>query len=103
MEILSNLDKWCRFPIKLVDKNLNEALDGNVPPDQMEDGWYDIKLDSIKGLRPYYEEDFTVSGTLLFLTTGDNVAVELKPSTVRKLLNYEPEILKSDFNETTSN
>lgn len=103
MEVLNNLDKWCRFPIKLVDKNLNEALDGNVPPDQMEDGWYDIKLDSIKGLRPYYEEDFTVSGTLLFLTTGDNVAVELKPSTVRKLLNYEPEILKSDFNETTSN
>lgn len=94
MEILN---KWYRFPIKLVDKNLNEVLGGNVSVDQMEDGWYDIKLDSIKGLRPYYEEDFTISGTLLFLTTGDNVAVELKPSTVRKLLNYEPEILSSDF------
>ena len=61
-----------------------------------------MKLDSIKGLRPFYEEDFSVSGTLLFLTTGDNVAVELKPSTVRKLLGYEPQILKSEFNETTS-
>lgn len=95
-------NKWIRFPIKLVDKILNETLDGNVPIDQMEDGWYDIKLDSIKGLRPFYEEDFSVSGTLLFLTTGDNVAVELKPSTVRKLLGYEPQILKSEFNETTS-
>ena len=32
-------NKWIRFPIKLVDKTLNETLDGNVPIDQMEDGW----------------------------------------------------------------
>ena len=90
-------NKWYRFPIKVVDKKLSEALDGDVPEEQMEMSWYDIHIDSIKGIRPYYGDDFEITGTLLHLTTGDNIGVELKPSTVRKLIGYEPTVLSSDF------
>ena len=91
------LNKWYRFPVMLVDRKLNEALNGDVPEEQMEEGWYDVQADSIKGVRPYYGDDFKVTGTLIFMTTGDNIAVEMKPSSVRKLLNYEPIKLENEF------
>lgn len=97
MEQLNNQKIWYRFPVLMVDKELNNTLDGNVPKEQMEEGWYDIRLDSIQGVRPYYGENFEIEGTLIFMTTGDNIAVELKPSSVRKLLNYEPIKLENEF------
>ena len=96
MEQLNN-QKWYRFPVMLVDKKLNEALDGDVPENQMEEGWFDIHIDCIKGVRPYYDDDFKITGTLIFMTTGYNVAVEMKPSSVRKLINYEPIKLENEF------
>ena len=92
---------WYRFPVLMVDREMNDALDGKVPEDQMEEGWYDVQADSIKGVRPYYGDDFKITGTLIFMTTGDNIAVEMKPSSVRKLLNYTPIKLENEFKTTS--
>lgn len=104
MEQLNKSNKWYRFPILIVDKTLKNIYEEqDIPKDQMKESWVDIRLDSIVNIRPYYEgEDFQITGTLIHTTSGDDFGVELKPSTVRKLLGYEPQILKSEFNETTS-
>lgn len=96
IELQSN--NWYRFPISLhwkVDADLG------LEPEEFE-GFYDARADSIVGWRAEYDKDKGVIGTFIYFTSGDGILAKIKPSTLRRLLNYEPEILKSDFNETTS-
>lgn len=98
MEQLNKSNKWYRFPI---DLHWKADEDLGLEPEKFE-GFYDIRIDSIVGWRPEYDKDKGISGTYIYLTSGDSALVKVKPSTVRKLLGYEPEILKSEFNEITS-
>lgn len=100
MEQSNNLTtKWYRFPIMVVDKKLKDIYDEDeIPKSEMEESWVDIRLDSIVAVRPYYEGDeLKITGTLIHTTAGDSYGVELKPSSVRKLLNYEPIKLENEF------
>lgn len=94
-----NNQKWYRFPIMVVDRKLKDIYEEDeIPKDEMEESWVDIRLDSIVAVRPYYEgDDLKITGTLIFTTAGDSYGVELKPSSVRKLLNYEPIKLENEF------
>lgn len=97
MEQSSNL-KWYRFPIDLHWKS-DEDL--GIEPEVFE-SFYDIRVDSIVGWRPEYDKNKGISGTFIYLTSGDSALLKVKPSTLRKILNYEPVIIKSDYNEITS-
>lgn len=91
--------KWYRFPIMMVDRKLKDIYEEDeIPKDKMEESWVDIRLDSIVAVEPYYEgNDLKITGTLISTTSGDSYGVELKPSSVRKLLNYEPIKLENEF------
>ena len=89
---------WYKFPISVVDRKLDELLDGEIPEEDMIDSWVDIRIDSIVMIRPYYVgDDLKITGTLLYTTAGTDFAVNMKPSSVRKLLNYEPIKLENEF------
>lgn len=100
MEQSSNQNtKWYRFPISIIDRELDELL-GDVPEEELIDSWVDIRIDSIVLIRPYFTgkvDDLKISGTLLFTTAGTDFAVNMKPSSVRKLLNYEPIKLENEY------
>ena len=85
----------------VVDKKLKDIYEEDeIPKEQMEESWVDIRADSIVAVRPYYEgDDLIITGTLIFTTGGDSYGVELKPSSVRKLLNYEPIKLENEYKE----
>ena len=88
---LNNQNKWYRFPIKVTERTLYDALDGNVPTERWEMSYIDINVDTISAIRPYTHmgEEF-VTGTLLYLTCGENWAVEVMPKKVREILNIKP-------------
>lgn len=83
----------------VVDRKLKDIYEEDeIPKDKMEESWVDIRLDSIVAVEPYYEgNDLKITGTLISTTSGDSYGVELKPSSVRKLLNYEPIKLENEF------
>lgn len=90
IEVQSN--KWYRFPVDIYwisDEQLG------LEPEEFE-GFYDARADSIVGWRAEYDKEGVI-GTLIYFTSGDEILANIKPSTLRKLLNYEPEILSSDF------
>ncbi len=91
IEVQSN--KWYRFPVDIYWKS-DEQL--GLESEEFE-SFYDARVDSIVGWRAEYSKDKGVIGTLIYFTSGDYILAKIKPSTLRKLLNYEPEILSSDF------
>lgn len=93
MEQLNNQNKWYRFPI---DLHWKADEDLGIEPEAFE-SFYDIRMDSIVGWRPEHDKDKGVCGTFVYLTSGDSALLKIKPSTLRKLLNYEPEIITNDY------
>jgi len=91
MEQLNN-QTWYRFPIKVIPHEA-KLLDDTT--DYQEDSFYDIRLDTIGGIRQAIEEDI-VTGSLVYLTTGDNFFTPLSIKQLRKILNYEPIKIKVD-------
>lgn len=100
MEQLNNQTQkiWYRFPILVMDKKLKDIYEeGEVPKEQMNDSWVDIRVDSIVAVRPYYGEELKITATIIHTSSGDDFVVEMKPSTIRKILNYEPVKLENDY------
>ena len=91
MEQLNN-QTWYRFPIKILphEANLLDAV-----TDYIEDSFYDIRIDTIGGIRQAIEDD-KVTGSLVYLTTGDNFYTELTVKQLKNILKYEPIKIKVD-------
>jgi len=81
---------WYRFPITVVSQQDYELYGNQPPADASMRSYVDFRLDSIVGLRAYFEDDGTVTGTQIYTTAGTDFAVDLKPSEVRKILGYTP-------------
>lgn len=93
MEQLNNQSQtWYRFPIKIIPHEA-KLLDDTT--DYQEDSFYDIRADTIGGIRQAIEEDI-VTGSLVYLTTGDNFYTELTVKQLRNILKYEPIKIKVD-------
>lgn len=90
MEQLNNL--WYRFPIRVIPNEVKELEDTK---DYEQDSFYDIRTDTIGGIRQAIEEDI-VTGSLVYLTTGDNFFTPLTVKQLRQILNYEPIKIKAD-------
>lgn len=91
MDTLNN--NWYRFPIKVTNKKLYDALDGEVPEENWERSYVDIRIDSIVAIRPYTDQndpEDTISGTLIYTTAGEDWAVYILPKKVREILNIKP-------------
>lgn len=98
MEQLNNY-KWYRFPILVTNKRLFESLNGNVPEEEWEMSYVDIREDSVVSIRPYIDQndpDEKITGTLLFLTSGENYSVSVHPKKVREILDIKPIKIKAD-------
>ena len=89
---MEQLNKWYRFPIRVIPNEVKELEDTK---DYEQDSFYDIRVDTIGGIRQAIEED-VVTGSLVYLTTGDNFFTPLSIKQLRQILNYEPIKIKAD-------
>lgn len=96
---MEQLNKWYRFPILVTNRKLFETLEGNVPDEEWEMSYIDIREDSIVSVRPYQHQDDPeekITGTLLFMSSGENYAVSVHPKRVREILNIKPITIEPD-------
>lgn len=84
------MSEWIRFPIKIADRKLFDSLNGEVPEEEWQESWIDIRRDSIVTIRQFIQDSGKVEGTLIYTTSGNDFATTLMPSVVKKILNYEP-------------
>lgn len=71
---------WIRLPLLMTRSDTNE---NGI-------SWVDIKTETIIAIRPFIDDIDGPSESTIIYVPGDNFPINLKPSEVRKILNYEP-------------
>lgn len=88
------MSEWLRLPISVYNTTEYPGLSHDeVPKEGMYLAFVDVRKDSIVGVRPYFSitgDQDRPDGTIIYTTSGQDHVIEIMPSTMRKLIGYEP-------------
>ena len=89
---------WLRLPIQIIlnkTVQMYELIGKDIPDEEYEESYIDIRKSSISAVRPFYENDI-ICGVVIYVEDKEFI-INILPDDFQRILNYKFEKYEKTF------